>query len=72
MSTNWRVTVASPPDRERLVAEIFLGEVQWAEINQERDALEVEFYSRPDGNPWRIPLQAAMEALEDAKRKLTD
>ena len=71
MSANWTVTVASPPDREHLVAEIFLGDVQWAEINQEQDALEVEFYSRPDGKPWRIPRHAATGALEDAKRKLT-
>lgn len=69
MSAPWRVTVASPPDRERLVAEIFFGDVQWAEINQEQQVLEVEFYPRPDGKPWCMPLQAAMDALEDARRR---
>lgn len=35
-------------------------------------ALKVEFYVRPDGDPWRIPLQAAMAALEEAKQRLTE
>ena len=30
-----RVDLASPPDRERLVAQIMIGDEQWAEINQE-------------------------------------
>jgi hypothetical protein len=52
------------------VAEIFFGDAQWAEINQERDALEVEFYPRPDGEPWRVDFQTTLNALEDARRRL--
>jgi hypothetical protein len=65
-----RICISSPPDRERLVAEIFLGNVQWAELNQEREDLELEFYDRPDGEPWRIDYQLAVEALNEAKRRL--
>ncbi len=65
-----RICISSPPDREKLVAEIFFGDVQWAEINQERDALEVEFYPRPDGEAWRIDYQDAIKALDEAKRRL--
>lgn len=72
MSPIWRITVASPPDRERLVAEIFFGSVQWAEINQERDVLEVEFYPRSDGEPWRVPYEAALAALQGAKQALRE
>ena len=72
MITNYKVTIASPPDREHLVAEVFFGDVQWVEINQERDTLEVEFYPRPDGEPWRIPLSAAMSALAEAKQRLIE
>ena len=35
MATSYRICLSSPPDREKLVAEIFVGDVQWAEINQE-------------------------------------
>jgi len=66
-----RICISSPSDRERVVAEIFFGDVQWAELNQENDSLQIEFYQRPDGKPWRIDFQLAIEALDDAKRKLT-
>ena len=65
-----RICVSSPPDREKLVAEIFFGDAQWAEINQERGGLEVEFYPRPDGEPWRIDYQDAVNVLHEAKRRL--
>lgn len=66
----YEIGISSPPDREKLVAEISFGNVQWAEINQERDALEVEFYPRPDGEPWRIDYQDTLKALDEAKRRL--
>lgn len=71
MRDKHRIAISSPPDREKLVAEIFFGDTQWAEINQERMAIEVEFYPRPDGNPWRIDYDDALKALEEAKRRLT-
>lgn len=70
MKNKHRILLASPPDRERLVAEIFFDDIQWAEINQEREGLEVEFYARPDGEPWRIDYQVAIDAMDEAKRKL--
>jgi hypothetical protein len=66
----YEIGISSPPDREKLVAEISFDNIQWAEINQEREVLEVEFYSRPDGEPWRIDYQDAVKALDEAKRKL--
>ena len=66
----YEIGISSPPDREKLVAEISFDNVQWAEINQERGALEVEFYPRPDGEPWRIDYQDAVKALDEAKRRL--
>jgi hypothetical protein len=70
MTQRMRITVASPPDRDRLVAEVFFDDIQWAEINQESDELEVEFYPRPDNRPWRVPLSIAVDALERAKAEL--
>jgi hypothetical protein len=71
MSDKHRITISSPPDREKLVAEIFFGDTQWAEINQERMSIEVEFYPRPDGKPWRIDYDDALKALDEAKHRLT-
>lgn len=70
MKDKHRICISSPPDREKLVAEIFFGDTQWAELNQEGEALEVEFYARPDSEPWRIDYLAALSALDEAKRKL--
>jgi len=66
----YRICISSPPDRDKLVAEIFFVDTQWAEINQERGALEVEFYPRPDGETWPIDYGDALKALDEAKRRL--
>jgi hypothetical protein len=66
------ICLSSPPDRENLVAEIFFDSVQWAEINQENDLLEIEFYARPDGLPWKIEFSQAILALTEAKAKLIE
>jgi hypothetical protein len=67
---NYKISIASPPDREGLVAEIFFSNIQWAEISQENAVMEVEFYPRADGKFWRIPLGSAQEALELARQRL--
>jgi len=64
------VNLASPPDRERLVAEVFLNDVQVAEINQESGDLSVEIYPRPDGKPWSMPYEDLLKCLESAKSRL--
>lgn len=71
METKYHVDISSPPDREKLVAEISFNNCQWAELNQEGTELQLEFYPRPDGKPWNISLQAVEEALKAAKERLT-
>jgi hypothetical protein len=63
VSLAFRILIASPPDREELVAEIFFDDVRWAEVNQEHSSLEVEFYPRPDRKPWQMELQDALDSL---------
>ena len=68
-----RVVISSPPDRDRLVAEIFFGDAQWAEVLcEDGQIMEVEHYLRPDGSPWRIPLALAQEALAKAADRLRE
>ncbi len=70
MANTYCICISSPPDRERLVAEIFFGEAQWAEISQESSELMIEFYCRPDGEKWRVDFSSATAALEEAKQQL--
>ena len=62
--------VTSPPDRERLVVQFMIGQEQFAELNQENDELELEFYPRRDGQPWIIQYSKFVEALNKARNKL--
>jgi hypothetical protein len=68
--SNHRIAIASPPDREKLVAMIDFGYEQWAEVNQESTDLVVELYPRRDGKPWVFDFDEMMSALETAKRRL--
>jgi len=65
-----RICISSPPDRSHLVAEIFLDQLQWVEINYEHDIFEIEFYSRPDNQPWCIDFTLAIDLLIEAKFEL--
>ena len=71
MKKTYRVSISSPPDREKLVADISFDNIQWAEINQEKSTLEIEFYPRPDGKPWIITFADAVGALQAAAKRLT-
>lgn len=62
------IQIASLPDREKLVAEIWHAETHIAEINQENDYLEIEFYQLEKA---KFSLDELMEVLNLAKAKLT-
>lgn len=68
----FRICISSPPDREKLVAEIFFGDTQWAEITQEREVLTLELYPRKDGLPWVFDLEQALTTLQAAKKRLSE
>ncbi len=68
----YRICISSPPDREKVVAEIFFGPNQWAEINQEQAGLQIEYYQRPDGKPWTMDFEIAASVMIDAKQALVD
>lgn len=65
-----RITIASPPDCEKLVAEIFFGDEQWAELNQEDGSLTLEIYPRRDGKPWILSYNEVVQAATEAKNRL--
>jgi hypothetical protein len=77
-----RVVIASVPDRERVVAEIWIGECQFAELEiwigecqfaelrSEGEELLVEVYPHPRLPSWELPYQDLMELLVGAKTRL--
>lgn len=68
----FRITIASLPDRENLVAEIIYEHVQWAEISKEKDEVIIQFYSHPRKKYWEFPLDEALTVLERAKKKFLE
>lgn len=70
MANQFRICISSPPDRGKLVAEIFFGDEQWAEVSQETESLEVEFYPRATREYWRLSLTDVIESLNEARLKL--
>lgn len=67
MSKNFTIIVASVPDRDNLVTEIYYNNVQWAEISKEDNKTLIQFYSYPDQDYWEFPLEEALQVLESAR-----
>jgi hypothetical protein len=61
-----RIQVASVPDRDNLVAELWFENVQLAEISREQGQFEVEVYA----SGVSIPLDQYLDALARAKEEL--
>jgi hypothetical protein len=69
--TNISITIASPPDRDDLVAELWLGDNQIGEVSRDtKDALWVELYPALNNEPWRLHLDDLTTALARAKERL--
>jgi hypothetical protein len=64
------ILITSPPDREKVVAELWIEDVQIAEVSNEADELRVEFYSPPPPNQLSLSFDELMTALDKAKRNL--
>ncbi len=70
---DFQIDIASLPDRENLVAEIYFKGFLWIEINQEQsDKMIIQFYTHPHQHYWEFPLEDALAALEKAKYKLAE
>jgi hypothetical protein len=65
-----RIQIASSPDREKVVAELWWGDEMWGEISQEGPEPQLELYPRRDGRPWSFPLAEALDLIQRARRTL--
>jgi hypothetical protein len=65
--SQFKIEIASVPDRENLVAEIWYSEVLIAEINQEKENLEIQLYPV---DRISVKLEEYLDALHTAKKDL--
>ncbi|MBD2460302.1 hypothetical protein H6G89_04525 [Oscillatoria sp. FACHB-1407] len=69
------MNLASLPDRERIVVEIWYGNHQFAEVSWEEDKPMLEIYSSPNTESkdyWVLELDEVLEALNQARKQLSD
>jgi len=64
------LTVASLPDRDRVVVELWRGAVQLAEVSKEDGTYRVEFYVEQGTNSLALELEELEEALGRARDSL--
>ena len=66
----FEITISTLPHRERPVAEIYYNNMYWVQISQEADDIIIHFYSHSNEKCWKLPLDEALEVIEEAKNKL--
>ena len=66
---NFRIVIASVPDRENCVCEIFYNHTEWAEISQEGNEILIQFYPHPSQDYWEFPMDVALDILQKAKKR---
>jgi hypothetical protein len=67
---NYAIQITRVPDREKLVAEIWQGEVLLAEINQEIEDLELQIYALDVSTGISVDYKQFMKVLDEAKNRL--
>ncbi|WP_143542408.1 hypothetical protein [Robiginitalea sediminis] len=65
----FQVQIVDLPDRENLVAEIWMGDNQLCEINAEKDNLEIEFFEHAIK---RMDCDDFLSALTEARSRLLE
>ena len=64
--------IAGLPDRENLVAELWLDDCEWGEISNEDGNVVLELYPHPSGGPWRLDLVEVEHLINLARRDLVE
>jgi hypothetical protein len=68
---NFTIKIASVPDRDDVVAEIWLGDAMVAELHRGSvGSVEIEIYATESHGPWRFELSSWLAILAEAQRRL--
>lgn len=71
-SLELQVQIASVPDRDELVAELWAGKYQVAELAQLEGKLVLQLYAAPDGLSWEFGLDDFIRSINELRRQLTE
>ena len=66
-SDDFSIVIASVPHRENCICEIYYDGNQWVEIYKEGETAMIEFHSHSDLKFWDLPLDLALDVLNQAK-----
>ncbi|KHD08714.1 hypothetical protein PN36_26530 [Candidatus Thiomargarita nelsonii] len=66
------VTIASVPDRDNLVAELWCENELWGELSQEQGELKLEIYPTANGQAWNLRYEEVIDVIQEAKDKLLE
>lgn len=66
----FQIQLASVPDRDGLVAEIWFGEELVAELRTSDGALRCQLYAPANGVHWDLPYGEWIDALRRAEERL--
>lgn len=67
---SFSINLASLPDRDSVVAEVWRGKHLLAELRREAGALRLQLYSGPNGAPWDVLHEELVQALIHAQQRL--
>jgi hypothetical protein len=67
---NFTVEIASVPDRDEVVAEVWWGDTMVAEMRRVKGQLLIDIYPAESGAMWSFDLQSWLRALAEAQRRL--
>jgi len=70
MTQTFQIEITSVPDREELVAEIWVNHEQLAELRRDAGQIRVQLYARSDGRPWDVSYSSLLGALSKAQNRL--
>lgn len=70
MTGTFEVELVSVPDRGDLVAEVWFGTHQVAELRRQERTLLVQLYLAPTGTGWEFVYVDFVGALEEARSRL--
>ncbi|MEE9322519.1 MAG: hypothetical protein V3U76_18905 [Granulosicoccus sp.] len=65
-----QILITSPPDREKVVAELWENNIQIAEVSREDYVVRVEFYTAPFNASFEY--DELLDALQKARNSLIE
>jgi hypothetical protein len=68
--SGFKVEVASVPDREDVVAEVWFFDDLFAELRRENGVVRIQIYGLAKGGAWDFDDRELQTALEQARKKL--